>query len=81
MNIKFELPKPLPFLNTKAVRGDWHCFFLDQVSAKVSWRLMDDSDEVIHSGNWDVPEETFNKWGTDNNTITTAVLLAEPWNV
>lgn len=78
-NIPFVLPKPLPYFNIYAVAGGWHCFFLDNTTAKVAWVITDKDGTDLSSGNWIVPQDVFDNWGTNNDVVTEALVAAQPW--
>ena len=80
MNIPFILPAKLPYLDTFVTNGNWHCFYLDENSAEIAWQLLDDTAQPLVSGNWSVPPDVLNVWGTNNDVVTKALVAAEPWD-
>lgn len=76
--INFDLPNPLPYLNTDAVKGGWH---IDYPSNLLSYVLQSADTQALVSGMWQVPQEVVALWTDDDDVITDALIQAQPWIV
>jgi hypothetical protein len=76
--ITAQLPQPISAFNKMITQIAWRINYPENL---MYYQLQIAEGTSLKEGNWIVPIEVINAWGTDDSVISNAVLAAKPWEL
>jgi hypothetical protein len=76
--IKAQLPTPILAFGKTITQIAWRINYPENL---MYYQLQTDDGISLKEGNWIVPIEVINAWGTDDSVISNAVLAAKTWEL
>lgn len=76
--ITINLEQPIQVFNKTLTKLVWKINYPDNL---MYYQLQTDEGILFKEGNWIVPNEVIEVWGTDDNVINNAILIAKPWEL
>lgn len=74
--INFILENQIPYLNVNIVSGGWS---IKYPYSSLTYVLFDENGLQLLEGSWRVPQDVISQWTDNDDVITDALLVAQPW--